>query len=433
MGRPGCGQTSTTLDVRSGDHNAADPRCQKGWGPMSTSTTSEIYYDPYDVDLNLDPYPVFRRLREEAPLSYNAEQDFYALSRYSDVQEALHDHHNLSSARGNILELIKANLPVPPGMFVMEDPPTHDIYRKALSRMFTPRKMREIEQIARDFCALSLDPLVGAGEFDFIANLGAEMPMRVICALLGIPDAMQQAVRELSDSHVNTEAGGSMQSASSGYETGALFAEYVDWRAKNPSTDIVTEMMNTEITDVNGEKRLLTKDELLVCIVQVAFAGSETTTRLIGWAGKVLSEHPDQRRELAADRSLIPNAVEELMRFEAPAPHIARYVVNDMQYYGQTVPAGSNMLLIAGAANRDHRQFPPDGDVFDIHRKASAHLGFGIGVHYCIGASLARMEGRVAIDEILNRFPEWHIDMTRARMVTTSTVRGWEALPALVP
>jgi len=170
-----------------------------------------------------------------------------------------------------------------------------------------------------------------------------------------------------------------------------------------------------------------------VCIVQVAFAGSETTTRLIGWAGKVLSEHPDQRRELAADRSLIPNAVEELMRFEAPAPHIARYVVNDMEYYGQTVPAGSNMLLIAGAANRDHRQFPPDGDVFDIHRKASAHLGFGIGVHYCIGASLARMEGRVAIDEILNRFPEWHIDMTRARMVTTSTVRGWEALPALVP
>jgi cytochrome P450 len=223
-----------------------------------------------------------------------------------------------------------------------------------------------------------------------------------------------------------------MQSASSGYETGQLFADYVDWRAKNPSDDIVTEMINVDFTDVDGQVRKLTREELLVCIVQVAFAGSETTTRLIGWAGKVLAEHPDQRRELLADRSLIANAVEELMRFEPPAPHIARYVTRDVEYYGRTVPAGSNLLLIVGAANRDHRQFPPDGDVFDIHRKASAHLGFGIGVHYCIGASMARMEGRVAIDEILNRFPEWEIDKAQARMVTTSTVRGWETLPAIV-
>ena len=317
-------------------------------------------------------------------------------------------------------------------MFVMEDPPSHDVYRKVLSRMFTPRKMREIEEVARRFCAYSLDPLVGTGSFDFIADLGAEMPMRVICSLLGIPDEMQQAVRELSDSHVSTEAGGTMQSATSGYETGELFAEYVDWRANNPSTDIVTEMMGIEFTDVDGTVRKLTRDEILVCIVQVAFAGSETTTRLIGWAGKVLAEHPDQRRELLADRTLIANAVEELMRYEAPAPHIARYVTRDLEYYGKHVPAGSNMLLIAGAANRDDRQFPPDGDAFDVHRKASAHLGFGVGVHYCLGASMARMEGRVAIDEILSRFPEWEIDMTAARMVTTSTVRGWETLPAIV-
>lgn len=399
---------------------------------MGASITSEIFYDPYDVELNEDPYPLFRRLREEAPLSFNEQHDFYALSRYADAQHALHDHQNLSSARGNILELIKANMPVPPGMFLMQDPPTHDIYRKVLSRMFTPRKMREIEDTARDFCARSLDPLVGAGGFDFVTNLGAEMPMRVICALLGIPDDMQEAVRELSDSHVNTEAGGTMKSASSGYETGELFAEYVDWRAKNPSTDIVTEMLATEIVDVNGDVRLLTREEALVCIVQVAFAGAETTTRLIGWAGKVLAEHPEQRQELVADRSLIPNTVEELMRFESPAPHIARYVAKDVEYCGQTIPAGNNLLLIVGAANRDHREFPPDGDVFDIHRKAVAHLGFGVGVHYCLGASMARMEGRVAIDEILNRFPEWDIDMTRARMVTTSTVRGWDTLPAIV-
>ena len=258
------------------------------------------------------------------------------------------------------------------------------------------------------------------------------MPMRVICSLLGIPDEMQEAVRDHADGHVRTEAGGTMQSASSGYDTGELFTEYVDWRAQNPSDDIVTEMMNAEFIDVDGRVRRLTRDELLVCILQVAAAGSETTTRLIGWAGKVLAEHPEQRRELVADRSLLGNAVEELMRFEPPAPHIGRFVQHDVEYYGRTVPAGSVMMLIVGAANRDGRQFPPDGDVFDIHRKASSHLGFGIGVHYCLGASLARMEGRIALDEVLNRFPEWEIDASRARMVTTSTVRGWDALPALV-
>ena len=392
----------------------------------------DIHYNPYDVEVNADPYPLFRRLREEAPLSYNAKHDFFALSRYSDCHAALHDHRTFSSARGNILELIKADMPVPPGMFLMQDPPTHDTYRKAMSRMFTPRKMRELESITREFCARSLDPLEGTGGVDFIADLGADMPMRVICSLLGIPDEMQEAVRDHADGHVRTEAGGTMQSASSGYDTGELFTEYVDWREQNPSDDIVTEMMNAEFIDVDGRVRRLTRDELLVCILQVAAAGSETTTRLIGWAGKVLAEHPEQRRELVADRSLLGNAVEELMRFEPPAPHIGRFVQHDVEYYGRTVPAGSVMMLIVGAANRDGRQFPPDGDVFDIHRKASSHLGFGIGVHYCLGASLARMEGRIALDEVLNRFPEWEIDASRARMVTTSTVRGWDALPALV-
>ena len=399
---------------------------------MDTNIASEIYYDPYDVEVNADPYPLFRRLREEAPLSYNEQHDFFALSRYRDVHEALHDHQTFSSSRGNILELIKANMPVPPGMFVMDDPPSHDMYRKVLSRMFTPRKMRELEATAREFCAHSLDPLAGADGFDFIADLADEMPMRVICALLGIPDDMRQSVRELADSHVTTEAGGTIASAGSGYETGEMFADYVDWRANNPSNDIVTYMLNTEVTDIDGEVRQLTRDEVLVGVVQVALAGSETTTRLIGWAGKVLAEHPDQRRELQADRSLIANAIEELMRFESITPHIARYVTCDVEYYGQTVPAGSSLLLLAGAANRDDAQFPPDGDVFDIHRKAASHVGFGVGIHYCLGASLARMEGRVAIDEIMNRFPAWEIDMTRARMVTTSTVRGWDTVPAVV-
>ncbi|ORV81267.1 cytochrome [Mycobacterium interjectum] len=399
---------------------------------MDVKTASEVFYDPYDVELNADPYPLFRRLREEAPLSYNEQHNFYALSRFDDVHAALNGHETFSSARGNILELIKADMPIPPGLFLMEDPPLHDIYRKSLSRLFTPRKMREVEATARQFCAESLDPFIGTGGFDFIANLGAEMPVRVVCRLLGIPDEMRQEVIDLAEGHVNTEAGGEMKAASSGLETGQLFAEYLDWRAEHPSDDVVTDLLSVEFTDLDGTIRGLTREEILICITLVAAGGAETTTRLIGWAGKVLAEHPAQRRDLVADRSLIAGTIEELLRFEPPAPHIARTVTRDLQYYGQPVPAGSIMMLLAGAANRDHRQFPPDGDVFDIHRKAGAHVGFGVGVHYCLGASLARMEGRVALDEVLNRFPKWNIDMSGARMTTTSTVRGWETLPAVL-
>ena len=164
----------------------------------------------------------------------------------------------------------------------------------------------------------------------------------------------------------------------------------------------------------------------------VAGAGNETTTRLIGWAGKVLAEHPDQRRELAENPALIPQAVEELLRFEPPAPHVARYVTRDVEFHGQTVPEGSVMMMLIGAAVRDDRQFPPDGDVFDIHREVRQHLAFSVGTHYCLGSALARLEGRVALEEILKRFPEWDVDMANATLSPTSTVRGWDSMPAVL-
>lgn len=164
----------------------------------------------------------------------------------------------------------------------------------------------------------------------------------------------------------------------------------------------------------------------------VSGAGNETTTRLIGWAGKVLAEHPDQRRELVDDPTLIPQAIEELLRFEPPAPHVARYVTRDVEIHGQIVPKGSVMMMLIGAAVRDHRQFPPDGDVFDIHRDVRQHLSFSVGTHYCLGSALARLEGRVALEEILKRFPEWDVDMANATLSPTSTVRGWESMPAVL-
>ncbi|HEY4402785.1 MAG TPA: cytochrome P450 [Acidimicrobiia bacterium] len=397
---------------------------------MTTTTGSGVYYDPYDVEIDADPYPVFRRLREEAPLYHNDKFDFYALSRFDDVERGLVDRETYISGRGAILELIKADIEMPPGVILFEDPPIHTMHRGLLSRVFTPKKMNALEPKIRELCAQSLDPLVGAGRFDFIRDLGAQMPMRVIGMLLGIPEQDQEAIRDRTDAELRTKPGQPMKYSQDRFVTGEAFAEYVDWRAEHPSDDLMTEMLHAEFEDETGTTRRLTRDEVLTYVNVVAGAGNETTTRLIGWAGKVLADHPDQRRELAEDRSLVPNAIEELLRYEPPAPHVARYVSRDVTHYGRTVPEGSVMVFLVGAANRDERRHP-DGDHFDIHRDVGQHLTFGYGIHFCLGAALARLEGRIALDEVLQRFPQWEVDADNARLSPTSTVRGWETLPVV--
>jgi cytochrome P450 len=398
---------------------------------VTPTSTSDVYYDPYDVEIALDPYPTFRRLREEAPLYYNERHDFHALSRYSDVDRGLADRDTFISGRGGILELIKADIEMPPGVVIFEDPPTHTIHRSLLSRVFTPKKVAALEPKIRAMCATSLDPFVGAGGFDFVADLGAQMPTRVIGMLLGVPEEDQQAIRDQVDQNLRTEPGKPME-VTENFVNGEQFAEYIDWRAKHPSDDIMTDLLNAEFEDETGTIRRLRRDELLTYITVVSGAGNETTTRLIGWTGKVLADHPDQRRELVDDRTLIPGAIEELLRFEPPAPYVGRYVAKDVECHGQTVRKGSAMLFLLGAANRDERKHP-NGDSFDIHRSGAPHLTFGYGAHFCLGAALARLEGRVALDEVLTRFPEWEVDHARARLAPTSTVRGWETLPVITP
>jgi len=399
---------------------------------VTVSAASDVYFDPYDVELNADPYPMFRRLREEVPLYYNEQHDFYALSRFADVDDALVDFQTFSSAKGAILELIKANIDIPSGVLLFEDPPIHDIHRKLLSRMFTPRKINELESKIREFCAHSLDPLVGTDRFDFVADLGAQMPMRVIGMLLGVPEEFQEAARDRANANLRTEAGKPMDATAENMMSGEFFGQFIDWRAEHPSDDIMTELLHVEFEDQTGTVRRLRRDELLTYISVVSGAGNETTTRLIGWAGKVLAEQPDQRRALVADRSLIAAAIEELLRYEPPAPHVARYVTRDVEYHGRRVPEGSVMMMLIGAANRDHRQFPPDGDVFDIERETRQHLTFSVGTHYCLGSALARLEGRIALEEILKRFPEWDVDLSECKLSPTSTVRGWETMPAVL-
>ncbi len=295
--------------------------------------------------------------------------------------------------------------------------PRYDPYDVAINADPYPHWKRP-----RDDAALCLLP-----------DFGKSRPWRVSGMRLGIPEEDQEAIRDRADANIRVRAGEKMHVGEAQLDIGIeMFTEYIEWRADHPSDDLMTALLTAEFEDEVGETRRLTREEVLTYVTVVAGAGNETTTRLIGWAGKVLADFPDERRRLVEDPSLIPNAIEELLRFEPPAPHAARYVTQDLEYYGRTVPAGSAMLLLMGSANRDERKFD-DPDRYDVTREVRGHVAFGFGLHYCLGAALARLEGRIALEEVLKRFPEWTVDMGRARLSPTSTVRGWETLPVSIP
>ena len=396
---------------------------------MTGAKAVELYYDPYDFDIDDNPYPVWKRMREEAPLYYNDKYNFYALSRYEDVERELHNWETYRSGRGTTADILFNNIEVPPGILLFEDPPLHDLHRKLLSRVFTPRRMLAVESLVREFCVKELDPLVGAGGFDFIADLGAMMPMRTIGYLLGIPEERQASIRDRNAAFIDVAKGREPGEVSQKIFEGtiAMFAEFIEWRAEHPADDLMTELLAAEIDEPDGTRRPLSRTEVLSYTAMIAGAGNETTARLIGFMAQLLSDHPDQRRELAADPSLIPGAVEETLRYEPPSPVQARYAARDAEHYGRVVPEGSFMLLLNASANRDEHQFP-DPDTFDIHRRGS-HLSFGQGLHFCLGSALARLEARVAFEEVLKRWPDWEVDYANAERAHTASVRGWARLP----
>ena len=399
---------------------------------MSTVTEAEPYFDPYDVGINADPYPYYERLREEAPVYYNERYDFWALSRHADVEKALVSWGEFSNTRSDILDVIKADIELPPGVIMFEDPPVHTMHRGLMSRVFTPKRMALLEDQIRDYCARCLDPHVGSDGFDIIAELATMMPMRVIGMLLGIPEDDQIAVRDRTDRNLRTIPGQPMKVREENMPTGEMFAEYIEWRAKNPSDDLMTQLLNAEFEDEHGQTRTLTRPEVLTYTSVIAGAGNETTGRLIGWLAKLLAEHPDQRRQVVEDRSLLPRVIDETLRFEPTGHGVARVTTEDVELHGVTIPAGSPVLLLVASANRDPRRYT-DPDVYDIHRDDIQHLTFGFGLHFCLGANLARLEGRVALDELLTRFPEWDVDHDGMNLFPTSTVRGWETMPLILP
>jgi cytochrome P450 len=390
-----------------------------------------LYWDPYDARFAANPHPIWKRMREESPLYYNEKHDFYAITKFADVERAFTDPASFSSSRGSILELIKANIEIPPGTLIFEDPPVHDIHRKLIARVFSPRRVGALEPKVRDYAVSCLEPLVGASRFDIIETLGAEMPMKVISMLLGIPEEGQEAFRDQANAKIQTVDGGKIDTSDGVVIEHDAMSDYIDWRVDNPSDDVITELLHTPFEDENGVTRTLTPDEVKMYVTVLGGAGNETTGRLIGWMSSTLARFPGQRAELVADPSLIPGAVEETLRMEPPGPFDARYVKQDAEIAGQTIPAGSAALLVIAAANRDPERYE-DPEAFNVRRKVGLHLTFAIGPHYCLGSALARLEGRIALEELLKRWPTWEIDWDDAKLQQTSTVRGWERLPLVV-
>src|SRR6478672_9084733 len=299
---------------------------------MTAVDTTEVYFDPYDVEINADPYPTYARLRDEAPIYHNDRYDFWVLSRHADVEAALRTWQDFTNTRSDILDIIRAGVDLPSGVILFEDPPVHTMHRGLMSRVFTPRRMAALEDQVRAYCVRCLDPLVGSGGFDIITELAAELPMRVIGMLLGIPESDQVAVRNRTDANLRTVPGQPMAVKQENVASGDMFADYIEWRAEHPSDDLMTTLLNAEFEDESGETRKLTRPEVLTYTAVLAGAGNETTGRLTRCPTKVLAEHPDQRREVVEDRSLIPDVIDETLRFEPTGHATARCTTRDLEY-----------------------------------------------------------------------------------------------------
>lgn len=389
---------------------------------MST-TTAELYWDPFDTELDANPHPVWRRMRDEAPVYRNERYDFFALSRFADVEAASRDVATFSSAHGTVLELMGPD-PMDTGQIIFMDPPEHTIHRSLVSRAFTPRRMGAMEDTVREICAELLDPHVGSKSFDYIQDFSAQLPSRVIARLVGVPEDEREEQRHNIDGIFHIEPGVGMINDHS-FASRIRLYEYLEGlvarRLADPTDDLISVIAHSEI-DEDGEPRRLTNAEITDFVLLLFSAGTETVMRLLGNAAVLLAEHPDQRSDLVAHPEISGNAVEELLRFEAPSPVQGRWTKRESTFHGTTIPEGSKVLLLTGSAGRDERAYP-DPDRFDVRREMKHHVSFGYGIHFCVGAALARLEGRVGLEETLKRFPTWEVD--RAVRQHTSTVRGY--------
>jgi hypothetical protein len=382
-----------------------------------------LVYSPFAYEIHEDPYPTYARLRDEAPAYHNPELDFWALSRFADVHAAMQDWETYSSSAGVSLE--EGSTARPP-MIIMMDPPRQQKLRKLVSKAFTPRRIATMEPEIRALTLKHLSPLLSRDGFDFIEDFSAKLPMDVISTMMGVVEADQDMLRGWADALLHREEGKSAI-PQAGLEGSAnlvrYFAEDLGRRRKRPGDDLISALIAAEI---DGER--LSDAEIIGFCFLLVIAGNETTTKMLGNAMVLLARHPDQRAWLVANPARIPDAVEEVVRFDNSSQMLARLLMRDVTLHGRTMPAGKKVLLLIGSANRDERAIARPNE-FDVRRAPQPHLAFGYGIHVCLGAALARLEGRVALEEVLPRIPEYVIDESKLVRVHSANVRGYARVP----
>jgi hypothetical protein len=368
-------------------------------------------YDPTTAQFQQDLYEIYRTLRDGHPL-YVSPEGSYVLSRFADVWDAVHDWQTFSSICAEADQLM-------PQMIYM-DPPRHTALRSQVSRAFTPKRIAGLESRIRDVTRQLLDDMTSGGRCDLVHDFAAPLPSIVMADLIGVPVEHRETFRHWTEAFL--EVTGPQDIAERATNIYRLFGELLAVRRQSPADDLMSALLAAEL---DGE-RLSEEDVLGFCFL-LLIAGNDTTTSLIGNGAELLARHSDQRAELAADPDLIPAAVEEMLRVESPTQALARTATREVEVHGITIPEGSRVMLLWGSANLDEREFP-DAGRFDIHRNAPRHLGFGHGIHFCLGAYLARLESRIAFEELLRRLPDFRIDGTPERYVS-NWARSWRVLP----
>jgi cytochrome P450 len=396
---------------------------------------TKVEFDPYSDDFFQHPYEIYKRMRDEAPVYYSEKYDFYALTRHEDVTNAFRDFETFSSARGVDLAMVQSGNPPPAPLIIMLDPPDHRRMRSLVNRVFTPNAVKQLEPMVREVISHYINQLDPAG-FDIVDDFSALFPCEIITRMLGVPEESRQQIRLWLDTSLHREpgqVGTSQEGMEAGIASGLLYYNIIQERRAQPQDDMISRLIEVEVEREDGSVTKLDDVEITGFASLLGGAGAETVTKLIGNAAVTFAENPDQWQMLLDDRSKVPAAVEELLRYQAPAQYIVRYCTKEIELHGTTIPAGSAVFIIAGSANRDERAFP-DADRFDIERSRdqSIHLGLGYGIHSCLGAALARMESRIALEMMLDFMPKFEVDRAGCKRVAMTNVAGWKHVPVRV-
>lgn len=377
-----------------------------------------VEFDPFDYRYHDDPYPIYRRLRDEAPLYWNEKHGFWILSRYEDCRRAVHDFKTYCNGQGQTLEPLKGQVPT----VLTTDPPDHTRLRHLVVALFAPAAVASMDALVRGMARELLAPHLATGRIDIIADFAARLPMAIICQMLGFPRQDEDQLRTWTDAVVHRDEGVFEMPEAGLQATLKLYQYYDDAIAQRAGKPRQNDVLGKLIEDEKAGK--LSHDELLGYLYILSIAGNETTTKLIGNMMYQLHHHPAQKALLFQDPSLIASAVEETMRYDGPTQMMARTVTREVEVHGQMLKPGQKVGLLFISANRDERKWP-DAETYDIRRTARDHLGFGAGLHACLGAALARLEARVALEEILAAVPDFVVDESALERMHSPSVRGY--------